>query len=289
MAHSPVSAATGIPISSDNFRVHAALDAGIIGSEITLPLERIMGYYRGPLTDDTADQDAYEQVQRDNPRKKNIYRGDAKIWGKAVQPRWETINYKGTFKGYRGSEVYADYQSCLCVSRSGRSVVKVAACKIVRRLLAPAGMKFDADSNGVMVRRLTDGMDYHPTPEEWAAKNFATLVRAGMAKNFAARRAAKRVEKLAAKNAREAARLGKIMAREINSVRVTLEDSRRAGNCVEGALRYAETRLRIDRQTVLDGGYLFSVSAGKLLATNGDAGVKRAVDSAWTRETTVSI
>ncbi|MDE2020512.1 MAG: hypothetical protein KGJ13_09275 [Patescibacteria group bacterium] len=71
---------------------------------------------------------------------------------------------------------------------------------------------------------------------------------------------------------------------------MTLEDSRRAGNCVEGTLAWCERTLGLTRQEILDGGYLFSLPAAQILAANGgQPGVERAVKAAWVRETTVSI
>jgi hypothetical protein len=69
----------------------------------------------------------------------------------------------------------------------------------------------------------------------------------------------------------------------------TINRTLAAGNCVEGSLVYAERRLHIPREEIIRGGYLFSVPALRLLATNGHDGVQRAVRAAWLRETTVSI
>lgn len=52
-------------------------------------------------------------------QRSNYSTGCAKIYGSAVQARWEKINYKGSFRGYTGSHLYQDYQSCLAVSWSG--------------------------------------------------------------------------------------------------------------------------------------------------------------------------
>jgi len=82
----------------------------------------------------------------------------------------------------------------------------------------------------------------------------------------------------------------KIFEREINSTRVNLQDSRCAGNCIEGTLNWVKQRLGIDRDTIMDGSYLFSVPAKKLLPlANDDARVKKSINMAWMRETLVSI
>lgn len=156
---------------------------------------------------------------------------------------------------------------------------------------APAGMHFAVDDNGVYLVRLSDGMDYHPTAQDWTAKDFATRVRRAMAENYKRRQAAKNAEKIAAKNSKEAARLEKIYRRDLATTCVTLSDSRRAGNCVEGTLRFAELKLKVSREEVLSAAHLFTVPATKLLAVaNGDMQrVEAAVKIAWSRETLVSI
>jgi hypothetical protein len=153
-----------------------------------------------------------------------------------------------------------------------------------RAIKAPKGCKFSVDQNGLLVRRISDSMDFHPTVADLKASDFATRIREGLAANFVARR---EVAKLAKNQQREA----KIFAREIKSTRVTLSDSRLAGNCVEGTLAFAERKLGIDRADILAAGYLFSVPATKLLSVvNGDKSrVEAAVKIAWARETTVSI
>jgi len=150
-----------------------------------------------------------------------------------------------------------------------------------RRIIAPKGTRFGRDQDGIFVRRLSDGMDYHPSPREWLDKAFATVVRTAMAANWRARASARKAEALAKCYA-------DIRAREIGSTRVTLADSRRAGNCVEGSLAYAVRKLGCDRQEIIDGGYLFSVPASRVLA-GGEPRAVAAVHAAWLRETAVCI
>jgi hypothetical protein len=139
--------------------------------------------------------------------------------------------------------LYWDYQSCVGMSRVGRSAVVILECKLVRRIVAPAGLVFTHDANGILLRRVSDGMDYHPEDADWTAKDFATRVRKAMAANWAKRREAKRAAKQAALDAAEAARVAAIRECELATTRVTLDDSRRAGNCVEGSLAFAERKL----------------------------------------------
>ena len=110
-------------------------------------------------------------------------------------------------------------------------------------VVAPAGLVFTHDANGILLRRVSGGMDYHPEDADWTAKDFATRVRKAMAANWAKRREAKRAAKQAALDAAEAARVAAIRECELATTRVTLDDSRRAGNCVEGSLAFAERKL----------------------------------------------
>jgi hypothetical protein len=156
---------------------------------------------------------------------------------------------------------------------------------------APKGMVFSSDDNGVFLKRLSDGMDYHITDEDWKSKRFATRIRKGMAENFKVRRLQKVAEKQAANSLKEKESIDKIFKRDLSTTRVTLLDSRKAGNCIEGSLAFAERKLNIKRDEILEAGYLFSVSAKRLLAVaNGDmARVLAACKVAWQRETLISI
>jgi hypothetical protein len=281
LAHGPVSRRMLAPCTAPQFLAHRTLDAGCVG-DVVPGADKIHDYRRVSFVDPATAAFSLDFWGAKNPRKKNIYTGKPKLSGPAMQERWETIRYKGRYKGYTGSELHCDYQSCIAVSRSGRSAVWILGGKINRRWIAPVGMKFEIDNNpSLQLIRLSDGMDYHPTGEDLRSKNWIARCRAAMAKNYTARMAAKKL-------ARENARFEKIKAREIGSVRVTLQDSRRAGNCVEGSIRFAERRLGMTRDQVLAGDYLLTVQAEKLLASN-EPRAKAAVEIAWSRETMVQI
>jgi len=259
------------------------LDRMEVGGFVVLEqyCRRVEGYKFFSRFDQGAQVRASESIGKCGQRS-NYGMGSARIHGKAHQARWERIQYKGTWSGKPGQMLYQDYQSCVGISRSGRSVVVIRECKLIRRIIAPSGLLFRWDENGIFLQRQTDKMDYHLESEDWLAKDFATRVRKAMAANFLKRQQARKVE-------REAKRYSAIYAREIGSTRVTLEDSHRSGNCVEGTLRYAENRLHIPRDVIIHNGYLFSVPASHLLKVNGSPRVEAAVTAAWQRETTVSI
>lgn len=201
----------------------------------------------------------------------------------------KTWPYKGKFKTYP-KMVNDAYITSYATLSAGMITVHQAARPVVTRT-APSGMAFQRDTNGVKVVRLSDGMDYHPTNADIRAKDFATRVRKAMAENFKRRQEQKRAEKNAAKNKAEAARQETLFRRDLSTTRVTLLDSRLAGNCIEGALVFAERKLKIDRKDILGGGHLFSVSAATLLSVaNGDTErATAAAKMAWRRETMLSI
>jgi hypothetical protein len=137
---------------------------------------------------------------------------------------------------------------------------------------------------GIAVIRDSDGMDYHPTKDDFRASNFATRVRKSMSANYRNRIEARKAAKIAASQRA-------MFERQSATTRVTLHDSRVAGNCIEGTLSFAERKLGLTREEVLRAGHLFSVPASQLLrVANGDAErVEAAIKVAWMRETMVQI
>lgn len=152
-----------------------------------------------------------------------------------------------------------------------------------RILRAPAGLKWK-QRNGLCLVRESDGMDYHPTVADLQSPRFASVVREAMARSYRARQEAKR-------EARRTARWERQFELDLATTRVTLHDSRRAGNCIEGSLRFAERKLGLDRASILAAGHLFTVPAKRLLSVaNGETDrAVAAIRAAWSRETTVSI
>lgn len=216
------------------------------------------------------------------PRAKNFLAGVAVLYGPAFSTDVSTdrSTYGGPFKGWEHTSRKPKYQSGIWMSASGTVVIFGQGCKITHKHFAPSGLKFAQDGEGVkLIAR--DGTDYHPTREEWTSSRFAGMVREKLTTKRAAARAASVLE-------REQERTELVFQRDLSTTRVTLDDSRRAGNCVEGSLAFAERRLGMSRSDILDGRWLVSVSASRLAKT-GDARAMSAVRSAWSRETTVSI
>lgn len=146
---------------------------------------------------------------------------------------------------------------------------------------APKGMLFKRDDKGLLLKRLSDGMDYHPSTEDLLNNRFVTLVRQIMANNYKLRIEAKRIVK-------NQERFERIFQKDIPTTMVTLVDSRKAGNCIEGTLSFAQYRLGIPRDDILKGGFLFKVNAQKLMDKNEPRAIN-AVRAAWNRETLVCI
>lgn len=188
---------------------------------------------------------------------------------------------KGSFTCYSYAPRYVSY---VILANGGGGLIYRHGFKgeIKSRVIyAPAGIKFAKDENGLLLRRKSDNMDYHPTAKDLQSKKFATTVRQEMAKNFLYRLNQKRLEKQNNKSE-------KIFIRDLPTTMVNLHDSRKAGNCIEGSLRFAEMRLNIPRQEILNGGFIFKVPASKLVKT-GDERAIRAAKVAWQRETLVMI
>ena len=192
-------------------------------------------------------------------------------------PYWTGKSYYYTTPGgrpiahpnaYRWSKVY-----------HGSTLTLRVGLDWVREKRTPKGMEWRADANGVYLCRLSDGIDYHPTHEDVRAKNFAGRVRRGMAANYRARVETRKAER--------------VLTRSLPTIVVTLDDSRRAGNCVQGTLAWAERKLRLSRESVVAAGYVAHVPASTVLAAAASNGsereARRAIAMAEQRLTLVQI
>jgi hypothetical protein len=134
---------------------------------------------------------------------------------------------------YRHYEYMPQYQSALRVWRSGRSAHYIRE-GVERYVPAPSGTRWQRDEYGVLLRRLSDGMDYHPTAEDLQARDFVGRVRRGMSENYKARAKAKRDERDRA--------LSEALERHAlrnNRRRISLRSvSKMAGNCLAGTDEY---------------------------------------------------
>lgn len=202
--------------------------------------------------------------------------------------------YKGSYKNYICWNYQPVYTSYYRIGLGGKKIIYVFGFETLEKkaISAPRGMIFERDGNGLLLRRLTDKMDFHPSTEDLLSKNFATVIRRKMAENYSARMAQRKSEKLAKiaaeKSKKITEQLEKLFQRDLSTTMVTLHDSRKAGNCIEGSLQFAERRLNISRDEIIKGGFLFKVPAYKLVKT-GEQRALAAVKVAWNRETMVCI
>lgn len=245
------------------------------------PIEfrRIMA--RVALVDSALSDEVKQAVRNANGRVKNWSFGlavtDPSRHGKKETESVGNYSSRCTFTKYLHHHVY---HSELRVFRSGKTVELWQAGKMVRRVFAPSGLRFDRDTLGVKVVS-KDGVDFHPDSVGWKSPRFAAEIRAALSIKRASLAAQ-------AKAQRENKRHSKIMERGLSSCVVTLDDSRRAGNCVEGSLRFAESRLGMNREEILACRHLTGVLGRRLLATK-DERARKAVVAAWNRETIVAI
>lgn len=266
-----------------NYIGHKKIDKAKPGDRITLNKLVNHGYQicHGPIDLILALQ-SENKAAINNPRKKNWLKPETRIYLESdLSIDHQPIHYKGSFKGYTGSYLVPVYQSCVAISPSGKSAVVITGNIMRKRVKAPAGTRFANDELGLHVVRKTDKLDYHFAPEELMGKRFASFIHRKLAEKYFVTLQAKKTEK--AKKEDETR-----FMRQIKSTHVSLEDSRRAGNCIEGSLAFAERKLGLDRNSILEGRWLFTVPAMRLMKT-GDDRAKRSVVAAWQRETTVCI
>ena len=201
---------------------------------------------------------------------------------------------RGRFKTVQRADHRATVENYCAVSDSGKTlylhIFQAVTAKVEKRQVkAPAGYTWKIDSLGCAI--VHNGQDLH-----FAHSQLATITAQSAVEMFATeqnRRAAnaERERQYAEQRQRDQAgseRIYKLFLADIPTTRVTLNDSRRAGNCIEGSLRFAELRLGIPREDILAAKHLFKVPASRLMASD-DTRAHNAVMEAWRRETTICI
>ena len=155
---------------------------------------------------------------------------------------------------------------------------------------APEGHRFDVDDLGLKLVRVSDGADYHFSVPEFLSGRYA-----GVSEDYRAlvvqtlvHNAQRRAER-EAETARQA-KHDALFQKDIPTTRVSLADSRRVGNCVEGSLALAKLA-GISREDALTLG--FYVPAPLVLraarGTQYESRAMAAVRAAWERETLTCI
>ena len=144
----------------------------------------------------------------------------------------------------------------------------------------PGGCVWDRDYLGVKLVALSDGLDWHLSPGDIAGGRYMAGVKRGLA--------SKRKE---ARTKRQDAQAREYYLADSAATRVSLADSLAAGNCPEGALRFAELKLGLSRHGVLKRKHSLTVPAARLRARANGQGreVEKAIARAYERETLVQI
>jgi len=140
--------------------------------------------------------------------------------------------------------------------------------KLVKKLWAPSGLKFGWDNNGPLVIS-KDGTEYHFDHSDLKAKNFAQNLRNKLSKTRLARREIKNSQKAQ-----------KLLDKELKRVSITIQDSRRSGNCLQGTINYL-TQMGYDRRFIVSP--LASIPAKELDLTIPR--IRAAAIAAYQRET----
>jgi hypothetical protein len=146
---------------------------------------------------------------------------------------------------------------------------------VVRDYILPEGWTWQKDSLGLMAVD-PEGVDYHPFWQD--DPTIEDILQ------YHAQNKERRIEQIRERQRKE--QFEAAFRANIGSTYVLLEDSRRAGNCVEGSLSWAEQRLNIPRNDILAAPFAVMVPASRLM---GDERAECAAYCAFERETTISI
>jgi hypothetical protein len=188
-----------------------------------------------------------------------------------------------TFKnGSYRTVTRADHRAqftCFAFLENNKTLASMIGEKVTRTI-APEGFEFKKDENGIYLCRLSDGIDYHPSSEE--IRNYSADQMIPILNSNAEIRLKQKIHEETILREKE------LFIKDLPTTRVTLNDSRKAGNCVEGSLRFAERFLHISRDIILNSNHLFSTCAKKLVDSGNPLAIN-AAKQAWLRETTIAI
>jgi len=154
---------------------------------------------------------------------------------------------------------------------------EIANNGVYTRKTAPEGYQFGWDQLGIKIVRDADGRDYHPVNPADPMMTWVDNMR-----QLDQLRDAQEQRKLAQDKHRA------LFLADARNTRVTLQDSRRAGNCAQGSLMFALQRLGLKDPASYSGLNTPGVRADVLLRTR-DERAEAAARVAWERETIVQI
>lgn len=243
-----------------------------------------------PLYNSTLDSQSVSASRKANGRIRN-WNGAASSIKPRTKGEYDTKNHGRYSSRYNYNRYsYTPRYTSLLTLENGLLVYTfgfVGEMKCVKKPV-PSGMRFEKDSLGAKLVRISDGLDYHFTGDHFLNRRFSTNARLALAKKYRAKVADNAERKAQKIHAVQTARFEKLFQRDLKHTYVNLNDSRAVGNCVEGSLRFAELRLKMNRTDILSGGHLCVVNAKRLVDTKDERAI-RAARRAWARETLVAI
>lgn len=214
--------------------------------------------------------EAMELAQKSRPRIKNWERPIATHKEAGI----ETQNY-GRYSSrcrYNRFGYRVKYNSYAKISKTAKVVEFYQNNQLLNRILLKEDLHFCIDQYGIAVKDI-DGMEYHPTAEDFKSKNFIRRIHRQLQINRIKRERAKLEEP--------------DFYQFKDKVLVTYKDSRMAGSCHSGTITFIENDLELD-SSLLSNIYA-SVSGLTLKQFSENPWVKRAINVAIMRETMVSI
>jgi hypothetical protein len=171
-----------------------------------------------PLCDSDA-QHAYDLCKKANPRKKNIDNAEA---GRATGWGTRGIEYKGSFKGWRGEALAPTFQAVYRISRDGAQLAAVLDGG-PHVLNAPRGYYWGQHAGQPALFRAATGAEYHIDTDD--IRTGAVHCRAALLKLEEVRKERNRAAKITP---------------TLKKAEIDLKTSWRAGNCAAGSRAFAQ-------------------------------------------------
>jgi hypothetical protein len=232
--------AAGISKATKAKGILAAIKAYGLPADPRKPSRKLRAKWtKVPFADSVLAEKAAKDSESRNPRKKNwLY--SRPIVGTDYTTAFEGFRYKGKHSGRIGSNGIPQYPSYVEYATSSGAIAHLSQeGKRITTRWAPKGMRWSHDEHGVFLRD-EKGYDYHPTANDFRAKNFAGIVRDAIS-------AKKKAEARLKKQAKEKLEIEATLKNPNRLAKywVSREDSLSAGNCGAGTDRFIATINRV--------------------------------------------
>jgi len=176
---------------------------------------------------------AYRAAKADRPRKKNFSEAEPHSNKKIFYNHDESFEYRGSYKGWFGSRCIPYMKSFGIIHSQGKKIYLKIDEKSMNRK-APKGFIFANDDNGLhIVSKQNDDINYHFNSSEIIEKLSSITAKAKI--NHKERQKRERQFVL---NKKMLGRIEKIKKNKLNEIFVTVNDSKKAGNCLQGILNF---------------------------------------------------